>query len=199
MGMFDVLREAKQSGKIQESRRSRQERRERAGGRARRVRVPSAALRAGMRRSTETWRSVHLLPRQPGSCRPSSKLWQRRNHGWGDPLLSRAAHARAAGTRLGAEAHEFASRHFLRSAFTSLLEPRRSSHPPPLFSSSPRLPGRTSHLSSPAPTPATHLTGIIISHDGTTILRGLKHEINLRVFWVESRIYPFNPIHGWKP
>lgn len=43
-------------------------------GRARRVRFPSAALRAGMRRSTETWRSVHLLPPQPGSCGPSTKL-----------------------------------------------------------------------------------------------------------------------------
>lgn len=110
---------------------------------------------------------------------------------------------------------EFASRHFLRSsAFNSLLcGAAFLAPPPPAPPPLPQPPSSSFFFVFPSslwedvppllcPTPATHLTGIIISHDGTTILQGLKHERDKFkgfFFKVESRIYPFNPIHGWKP
>lgn len=168
--MFDVLRESKTSRKapgIQEER----------SGEARGAPGPSPercapCWNAARHRNLE--RVSTSSPPQPGSCRPSTKLWQReesRGRGSGPQTQQQQ---QPAGTSLGTE--ELASRHFLRSQLTSCGGLPTTPPPPPISSSSPRLPGRTSHLSSAAPTPATHLTGIIISHDGTTILRGLKHE-----------------------
>lgn len=141
---------------------NRQERSRNPGGadssgesrRTRRVRVPSPALRAGMRRSAETWRSVHLLPPQPGSWRAEHEtLAARGSRARGIQSSEPRSRRTSSADGLWRGSSGVASRHFLRSAFNSLLAARRSSHPPSSPPSPPRLPGRTSHLSSAAPHP----------------------------------------------